>query len=639
MARTPEAPDATKPAPGTVNLGFAEVLGALPKVMGRTWRGLVVADVLFKAFAALLSLAYTSVMLSHVMGETGRAAVTNTDIAEVLLRPSGLFLAFLGGAGLLFLIFVEQAALMAVAAVLFYRPQTTAWAIAKAGAAAAQRIARLAGLLVLIALAIVIPALGASALLYKLVLGAHDINFYLSTKPPAFLAVAGVAGALLLAAAATLATFYVRSLLALPILLFEGRSPVAGIRESFARTGGAGGRIAALLVVWHGAWLIAGWLLLEGFRALAGLGFDVAESTFGAVVAAALAVVGLALLGAALSFGAWAGHSLLVMRIFTKLDPEWRRDEPAPEPPGTGGGDAPLARRAALAALLLLLAVSGVSITLVRGLARMKHTEISAHRGYSKIAPENTLAAVRKAVEAGADWVEIDVQETADGVVVVTHDRDLMRMAGDPRRVTEVTFEELRALDVGTPFAPEYAGERVPSLEEVLAYAHGKVKLNVELKYYGEDPRLARDVARLLEKWGFAGDSLVASLNFPVLDEVKAENPALRTGAIVTVKVGDITRLDAEVLSVSAGLVDFWLMRGARRAGKEVLVWTVDDPRVARMLMGRGVHNLITNDPALLVKVRDDWEKRSKAEKLLLAARYILGLGEGGQEIPSQGEM
>src|SRR4029077_5001105 len=97
-----------------------------------------------------------------------------------------------------------------------------------------------------------------------------------------------------------------------------------------------------------------------------------------------------------------------------------------------------------------------------------KRIVVIAHRGYSRAAPENTLSAFRKAIEVGADVAELDVQETADGVVVVNHDRDLMRVAGDPRRIADITFAEARKLDLGSRIGPECAGERIPTLAEAI---------------------------------------------------------------------------------------------------------------------------------------------------------------------------
>ena len=101
----------------------------------------------------------------------------------------------------------------------------------------------------------------------------------------------------------------------------------------------------------------------------------------------------------------------------------------------------------------------------------------------------------RNAIESGADWIELDVGVTKDGVLVVLHDEDLKRVAGDSRKIGELTFEEVRRLDVGSSFGPDFRGVGIPSLEEVLDYCQGRVLLNIEIKYRkGQDlafiPRL-----------------------------------------------------------------------------------------------------------------------------------------------------
>src|SRR5262249_23806418 len=140
---------------------------------------------------------------------------------------------------------------------------------------------------------------------------------------------------------------------------------------------------------------------------------------------------------------------------------------------------------------------------LPRHLVAQSLVQVTAHRGHSRAAPENTLSAIRKAIASGADYAEVDVQQTADGVVVLLHDSDLKRWAGDPRRVGELPFDEVRKLDVGNWFGPAFVGERVPTLAEVIGLYRGRIKLNVELKVYGPDQRLALEVARLLREHDF----------------------------------------------------------------------------------------------------------------------------------------
>src|SRR5262249_28283883 len=135
--------------------------------------------------------------------------------------------------------------------------------------------------------------------------------------------------------------------------------------------------------------------------------------------------------------------------------------------PHTAEPASPRTRRLAyMSVAIVLVAPLAALAELPRHLATRPPVQVTAHRGHSRAAPENTLAAVRRAIESGADYAEVDVQLTADGVAVLLHDRDLKRVAGDPRRIDEVTFGEVRTLDVGGWFDPSFAGERVPALTE-----------------------------------------------------------------------------------------------------------------------------------------------------------------------------
>jgi glycerophosphoryl diester phosphodiesterase len=251
---------------------------------------------------------------------------------------------------------------------------------------------------------------------------------------------------------------------------------------------------------------------------------------------------------------------------------------------------------------------------------------VTAHRGHSLAAPENTLSAIRKAIESGADYAEVDVQPTADGVVVLMHDRDLKRVAGVPQRVDELPYDEVGKLDVGSWFNSAFAAERVPTLAEVINLSRGRIKLNIELKSVGPDQRLVQEVTRLVREQDYASDCLVTSLNYDSLLEVKEHNPRLRTGLIVAHALGDVSRLEVDALSVRAGDLSDKVVRAAHRRGREVHVWTVNEPREMARLMKRGVDNIITDDPDLAIRVRDEWANVTGTERLVLAARLLLGL-------------
>lgn len=153
------------------------------------------------------------------------------------------------------------------------------------------------------------------------------------------------------------------------------------------------------------------------------------------------------------------------------------------------------------------LVVGGIDFTDDR-LARVgveRQVEIIAHRGAAGARPENTLAAVEKALEDQADWVEIDVQETADGEVVVGHDSDFMKQAVVNLKVWETTRADLAGIDIGSWFDPAYAAERPPTLRQVLLLAKERGRVLIELKYYGHDEQLERRVARVVDDTDFHG--------------------------------------------------------------------------------------------------------------------------------------
>ncbi len=253
---------------------------------------------------------------------------------------------------------------------------------------------------------------------------------------------------------------------------------------------------------------------------------------------------------------------------------------------------------------------------------------VVAHRGYSRVAPENSMSAFQKSIEVGADVIELDVQQTSDGVIVVCHDRDLMRLAGDSRAIADTTFAELRNLDIGRRFSPEFTGERIATLDEVIALARGKIKLQIELKYYAKDHGLAEKVAELIRRHGFESQCEVSSLDYDGLMKAKRHNPQLKVVALVTYALGDPGRLDVDGLSVNTSVLSDRLIRAARSRGKLLYAWTVDDPRAMVKLIERGVGGLVTNVPEELIRIRKERAGLTDFERRLLTARYLMGLSD-----------
>ncbi|NTW97021.1 MAG: glycerophosphodiester phosphodiesterase [Oscillochloris sp.] len=227
-------------------------------------------------------------------------------------------------------------------------------------------------------------------------------------------------------------------------------------------------------------------------------------------------------------------------------------------------------------------------------------TLVIAHRGASAYAPENTLAAFDLARRQGADMIELDVQPTADGALAIFHDDTTERWDGRARPVAQCTLADLQALDIG--------GERVPTLDETLAFARESgVGLNVELKTAGVGARCAA----LLRQFDMVEQTLVSSFVPAALRELRAVAPAVRRGYLMGTRSyrPDIRAREfwpffaLKAVGAAAWHPSYELpallpvIPLARRAGYAVYVWTVDDPALMRRLAAAGASGIITNRP------------------------------------------
>jgi glycerophosphoryl diester phosphodiesterase len=216
------------------------------------------------------------------------------------------------------------------------------------------------------------------------------------------------------------------------------------------------------------------------------------------------------------------------------------------------------------------------------------------------------------------------VQNTADGVVVLLHDADLMRVASVNRRLREIDYDDLRDIDVGSWFAPEFSSERVPTLQEAIDVARGRIKLNIELKFTWPDPALAEKVGQIIQRNRFASDCVVSSLNFQALTEIKRAFPELTTGFIVFQAVGNLSRMEADFLSISAARATPRLVRDVHRRGREVHVWTVNDLSNTLSMIEMGVDNIITDEPVDIRSWLEEWNELSDGERIALMLRNLI---------------
>ena len=595
-------------------------------------------ELVFKGVVALLGFAGGAGLLAILMQSTGTSAVTNTDIVEFLLTPVGVLVVAMLGLSTLLGTVLEHLGVMAIAARFQRRLKINALGITRILGSLLLRLSRLeaAGLALLVLTAAPLVLLG--GLTYAALLSAHDINYYLADRPPSFIAaviIGGLLGAIFLVA---IAYVYVRTVLLFPIILYEDQPAWPALRESLNRTRGAFRRLGTILLGWQIAGVLLSTALVSGFAVIAELLLHIA-ARFGVLVPLVALLLALhAILLAALSFLLVATHCLLILRLYRERNLALGVVGPESVPMLTDHSRdefeiASLLRYWKLGALASLAVFVGLCISVSQRFGTPGNVIVTAHRGgFSKVVPENSKSAIRKAIEVGADYAEIDVQETADGVIILNHDSDLMRVAGVPGEISAMTLDEVRGADIGKKFSSAFAGEKVPTLAEVIALVRDRIKLEIELKYYdreGEQAKgrnLALDVVRLLEREHFESQCIVSSLNYEALMEVRRYNPRIHTAAIVTLAIGDIDRLDVDALCVNAELLSDRLICAARARHKDVQAWTVDDPRQMIKLIERGVSNIVTNVPDVLIRLRAEFAGLSHIERRLLAARYLLGL-------------
>ena len=226
--------------------------------------------------------------------------------------------------------------------------------------------------------------------------------------------------------------------------------------------------------------------------------------------------------------------------------------------------------------------------------------EVTAHRGYSAAYPENTIPAFKGAIQVGADWAELDVQQTADGEVIVMHDSNLKRTTGLDKEVWQVTWDEIKDLDNGSWFDKKYQTVRIPTLEEVLKVCRGKIHLNIEIKPSGHDKDLEEQVAKLLKKYHMRDTCVVSSLKYDSLRKIKEADDSIETAYITSVSYGNFTDLEyADGYSVESTLLSKSFVNKAQQAGKQIYVWTVNSEERLEKVVGMGIDNVITDDPVM----------------------------------------
>jgi glycerophosphoryl diester phosphodiesterase len=469
-----------------------------------------------------------------------------------------------------------------------------------------------------------LPFLAAGALIYFAFLAEHDINYYLSERPwqlwVALFISAIIGGSYLLVGA----WLYIRWLFAIPALIFENAQPVEALRKSWQRTRHRVIELAAPQAVW---WLF---ILLASFVTALVLKtaftFVLVHAGLNLFVILPVVVVALGVILTIELFWFTMGKAVYMFLIVDfyretvkqkiKLHAAWwllKKFSPSI-----------LQKIGWIGVCLALLTTifAGVAFFESFNLDR-RDIAVTAHRGSSLKAPENTISALEQAIADGADYAEIDVQATADGVVILIHDADLMRVASIDRRIAEIRYEELSKIDIGSWFSKDFSTERIATLEEAIRFCKGRIKLNIELKYNRPDSQLAEKVGKLIQSNSCYKNCVITSLDYGELKKFKALFPEVKIGLTVFQALGDFTANEVDFLSIDAAQAASGLVKHAQQNGKQIHVWTVNDLQTTLLMIEVGVDNIITDKPDAIQNWLQAWNDLSGTQKIALWLRNL----------------
>ena len=577
----------------------------------------------FKAVNLILLAPLAAAILRYCLVRWGRASVGNFELVAFFVSPVGLAALLGTGSILLASLYMEISGLVRLLAGGELR-----WWQAFAGST------RLLPRLVLLGLrqtALYVlwatPFLVAIAVVHWLLWSGKDINGLIILKPPEFWWGVLLAGLIAVAYGLLALWLLTGRIFAVPILTLETGTPVSvALRASVERARGGRLRCAGTLAAWAVAqgllaFALMGllhWLLWSALSKSGGTLWSVMLLTLAALTVQAIAAMFLSVL-ANVTFAA------VVLSLYRQTAPAGALAAAPPAARALPRASFGWLVGTALVAIAVL--APAVSFLAIRDLELSEGLEITAHRAGAARAPENSVAALKLAIADSADWAEIDVQLTADKALVVMHDIDLARIGGGNRRVDQVTLAEIRALDIGAAgglqFASsQFAGERVPTLQEILAAADGRIRLNVELKPHSrpDADELTRRVIAELRAADMLSRCRLCSQSYESLVLARQLAPTLKVGYIVATAVGDPAALDVHFLMVKSNLATRQLVDRARLRGISIHAWTVNDPAQVRPLVDAGVANLITDDPARIRAELDRIFALSAPERLLLRA-------------------
>ncbi|WP_432666683.1 glycerophosphodiester phosphodiesterase [Wukongibacter baidiensis] len=540
---------------------------------------------------------------NSLMRSKGYSYITNGLVKKFLISPQGLLLVILGIAFALVVVLIDLGGLIVLSyQALNKKEESSFYQIAKYSIQKIKYLAGLDGLFIVFYLMLIAPMIDSNlktSILKQLKIPGFIMDVILSkTSYTVYLSLAIIIFVVL----------SIRWMFSIHVIMLSDNKEKHAFRKSgklvernikyiFKRSLGINLINLIILVIL---------ILLSLLVSIALLSFTKGE--YVEVVVTVLFSIGLLILFAA-SFIITPFQILLLTKLYINI-----QDEPIPDIKLEGNKKRNFIDKIIVnKTFLIIICVMSIVVTsffvyvFYEVLENTKYNvDITAHRGSSKDAPENTLAAIDAAISNGASYAEIDVQETKDGKIILLHDKSFLRTTGVNKSVWEVTLEEVKDMDAGSIFDESFKGERIPTLEEVIEHSNGRIKLNIEIKTNGHESNLVGEVVRIIKEKELIDACVVTSLNYEALEMVEKLEPRIKTGYIMFIAIGDLEKLNVDFYSVEESNVNDKFVEKAHSIGREVHVWTINTRESMENVLKLGVDNIITdNDKMLSDLIRD----------------------------------
>ena len=554
----------------------------------------------------------SSLIFFFLIKSTGLTSITNEYVISYIFSLRGGLTLSVWIIITFFLIFTEQSGIILICSKARFREKT---GIVKTMSFVLRKkhiILKLGAILFLRFAIFSLPFLAIWGTTYFTLLTDYDMNYYYVHRPPAFWISLSIGGLSLIGYLILVLKYLTRWIFILHLTLLENEPVDRAFRRSGELVQGAGMRILKILVLW----VVCIWAFITvttaGYAFINGFILEIIGSSpkiaipimsflyiFDFILSTLLILLVSPVFSIVLTQLYYRRLHTTGLIVQEDVNSESNLNEENPSYFILFQKVTPWVVTA-----MVLISVATLGIFLAAGIHKPDRVEVTAHRGSSTRAPENTLSAIRQAIADQADYAEIDVQETLDGVIVVLHDSDLMRVTGKKLNIWETAFAEVRELDAGIWFSPEFAGEKIPTLEEAIGVAQDRIKLNIELKFNGHNQGLTERVVSIIQKEDFTDQCIITSMNYQELLKVKELDNRIKTGFIFFEAIGRVYDFEADLFSIFTKKATESFISKSRNRKKEVHVWLVNDPEAMEHFIYLGVDNIITDYPAKLVSIQ-----------------------------------